>query len=72
MTEDDETLVEFRVSNEFAFVDVALQKFGNGERLMVRSHSRNTSILLDPVVLEVLSSLTPPDLEALVARDLDR
>lgn len=62
----------FRLSNEFAFVEVSLVRFGNGERLLVSSPSRGTAVHLDPVVLDVLSAASPEDLARLVAGDLDR
>ncbi len=60
------------VSNEFAFVHVSVVPVGNGQRLRISSPSRETTILLDSVVLEAMTTATPEDLSAFVTRDLDR
>jgi hypothetical protein len=60
------------VSNEFAFVHVSMVTVGNGQRLQISSPSRDTSILLDSVVLEAMTTATPEDLSAFVTRDQDR
>jgi hypothetical protein len=64
--EDLETL-----SNEFAFVRFGKVSSGNGDRLFIDSPSRAQSTLLDPVVLEALTILTPAQLTRIVESALD-
>lgn len=60
------------LSNEFAFVELDIVRYGNGERLSITSPSRGTTGYVDPVVLQAISSMDAEELRSLVTRNLDQ
>ncbi|MGQ4600340.1 hypothetical protein [Nocardia sp. R6R-6] len=60
------------LSNEFAFVELDIIRYGNGERLSITSPSRGTTSYVDPVVLQAISSMDAEELRSLVTRNLDQ
>ena len=59
------------IANEFTAIEVAVAQTPTGQRLELRDARSRTSILLDPMQLEILTKQRPEAFTELFRRDLD-